>query len=233
MLITKITTLTALLSLTLISMAPEKNSAPFKILSLSETASSSQTSRLRPVPDFSLTERSGRKITMADLRGKVWIADFIYTQCNDTCSLQTAKLAKLQEQWHGDPNLRLVSFSVDPAHDTPTALARYAKRFNADARRWLFLTGNKDQIARLIEDGFHQPLAAAQGGQNHKSTILHSPRFILIDRDAQIRASYDSGDRPSVERLKNDVADLLNQQVGARGTSSSAVAKRGQRPFGR
>src|SRR5258706_8994715 len=119
--ISQITILTALLSLTLVSMAPQKSSAPFKILSLSATASSSQIHRSRSVPDFSLVERSGRKTSLADLRGKVWIADFIYTQCSDTCPLQTANMAKLQQQWNGEPELRLVSYSVDPEHDTPQA----------------------------------------------------------------------------------------------------------------
>src|SRR5258706_6639981 len=188
--ITKITILTALLSLTLVSMAPQKSSAPFKIISLNENAPSNQISRSRSVPDFSLTERSGRKTSLADLRGHVWIADFIYTQCRDTCPLQTANMAKLQQQWNGEPELRLVSYSVDPEHDTPQALARYAKRFNADAQRWLFLTRNKDQITRLVEDGFHEPLAAAQNRQGNKSVILRSPRFILFEPVARIRGSY-------------------------------------------
>jgi len=223
--ITKIVMLTAILSLTLVAMAPEKNSAPFKILSLNENAPSNQISRLRSVPDFSLIERSGRKASLADLRGKVWIADFVYTQCSDTCSLQTANLAKLQEQWRGEQDLRLVSFSVDPERDTPRALARYAKRFKADDRRWLFLTGNKDQIIGLIENGFHQPVAAAPERENHKVIFIHSPRFILVDRDAQIRGGYDSNDRQSMERLKRDVATLLGQQVNAHGLRSPVTTR--------
>lgn len=224
--ITEIATLTALFGLTLKLMAPEKSSTPFKILSLSATASSSQIHHSRSVPDFSLIERSGRKASLTDLRGKVWIADFIYTQCTDTCPLQTANMAKLQQQWSGEPDLRLVSFSVDPEHDTPQVLARYAKRFNADAQRWLFLTGNKDQITGLVEDGFHQPLAAAQSRQGHKSVMFHSPRFILVDRAAQIRGSYDSNDRQSMERLKRDMADLLSERLDARGSRSPVAPTR-------
>ena len=76
------------------------------------------------VPEFSLTERNGRAITLADLRGKFWIADFIYTSCTDTCPLQSAAMAKLQEQWSKQPDVKLVSFSVDPERDTPQVLAR-------------------------------------------------------------------------------------------------------------
>jgi protein SCO1/2 len=103
---------------------------------------------------------------------------------------------------------------VDPEKDTPKILARYAARFHADNQRWLFLTGNKNQIARLVEEGFHLPLLAAVRRQPAPSVIIHSPRFVLIDRDAQIRGSYDSRDRISMQRLKTDVANLLSGSVG-------------------
>jgi cytochrome oxidase Cu insertion factor (SCO1/SenC/PrrC family) len=72
-------------------------------------------SRQGQMPEFSLTERSGKNVGLAALRGKIWIADFIYTSCTDTCPLQTAEMAKRQEQWSDRPELRLVSFTVDPS----------------------------------------------------------------------------------------------------------------------
>ena len=224
--ITRIATLIALLSLALVSMVPQKSSAPFKILSLNEHLPSSQINRTRLVPDFSLTERSGRKTSLADLRGNIWIADFIYTQCSDSCPLQTANMAKLQQQWSGERNLLLVSFSVDPERDTPQVLARYAKRFNADSQRWLFLTGNQDQIARLVEDGFHLPVAAALSHRHDKPIVLHSPRFILVDRQSEIRGTYDSRDRQSMQRLNADVAGLLNRRFDAGGKNSTVAANK-------
>jgi protein SCO1/2 len=213
--IKKIATLTTLLSLTLVSMVPQKSSAPFKILSLNEHLPSSQINRTRLVPDFSLTERSGRKTSLADLRGKIWIADFIYTQCSDTCPLQTADMAKLQQQWINQSDLRLVSFSVDPERDTPAVLSRYAARFKADAQRWLFLTGNKDEMARLVEDGFRLLASSPKSLLRGKPLVLHSPRFILVDRQAQVRGSYDSRDSQSKQRLISDVANLLNAPLDA------------------
>src|SRR5215467_16285041 len=114
--------------------------------------------RYSAVPEFALIERSGKDIRLGNLRGKVWVADFIYTNCKDTCPLQTAEMAKLQEQWQKQwndrQNLKLVSFSVDPDHDTPQVLARYAENFKADQDRWLFLTGEKEQITQLVQGGF-------------------------------------------------------------------------------
>ena len=105
--------------------------------------------------DFSFTERSGRTVTLADLRGKVWIANFIYTHCTDTCPLQSARLATLQEEFPGERDLRVVSITVDPARDTPKVLAEYAARFGADPDRWLFLTGEKQAIYALAQQGFY------------------------------------------------------------------------------
>ncbi|HEY7676747.1 MAG TPA: SCO family protein, partial [Candidatus Methylomirabilis sp.] len=106
------------------------------------------------VPDFSLVERSGRRVEASNLQGKVWIADFIYTHCTDTCPLQSAQMARLQKEYAGIPDLRLVSITVDPARDTPQVLAWYAARFGADPARWLFLTGGKAAIFRLAREGF-------------------------------------------------------------------------------
>ena len=93
------------------------------------------------VPEFSLVERSGEKIGLADLLGKVWIANFIYTNCPDTCPVQSGQIKALQEEFAGEKDLRLVSITVDPKRDTPKALSEYAGRFGADPQRWIFLTG--------------------------------------------------------------------------------------------
>jgi cytochrome oxidase Cu insertion factor (SCO1/SenC/PrrC family) len=166
--------------------------------------------RYGSVPQFWLVERSGKTTTLADLRGSIWIADFIYTTCQDTCPMQTAEMAQLQEQWKDRAGLKLVSFSVDPEKDTTTVLSRYAERYKADAQRWLFLTGAKEEISRLVQEGFRLSAVALPGDGNVGSVIMHSPRFVLIDKQAQIRGYYDSRDPEAIQRLKNDVATLIN-----------------------
>jgi protein SCO1/2 len=164
------------------------------------------------VPDFSLIERSGKPAVLADLRGKIWIADFIYTSCTDTCPLQSAEMARLQEKWSNHPELRLVSFSVDPERDTPEVLAGYANRFKADAVRWLFLTGDKEQLSRLIQQGFRLSATPALDNGTGSGVILHSPRFVLIDEAAEIRGYYDSRESDGLERLSSDVGSLLKER---------------------
>lgn len=165
-----------------------------------------------PAPEFSLTERSGKTVNLADLRGKVWIADFIYTSCTDICPLLSAEMAKLQKRWRSQRDLRLVSFSVDPARDTPQVLTRYAQHFKADAGRWLFLTGDKEQMSRLVQGGFHLSAAPADDAAANGNVILHSSRFVVIDRAARIRGYYDSRDAATLQRMINDVFSLLSNR---------------------
>lgn len=166
--------------------------------------------RYSSVPQFSLVERSGKITTLADLRGTIWIADFIYTTCQDTCPMQTAEMAQLQEYWKDRAGLKLVSFSVDPEKDTTEVLSRYANRYKADSQRWLFLTGAKEEIGRLVQEGFRLSAVALSSEGKKDSVIMHSPRFVLIDKQAQIRGYYDSRDQQALERLKKDVATLTN-----------------------
>jgi cytochrome oxidase Cu insertion factor (SCO1/SenC/PrrC family) len=182
-----------------------------------------------PVPEFSLIERSGRRVTLTDLRGTVWVTSFIYTECTEACPLQSLQMGRLQEDFAGSPDLRLVSITVDPEHDTPKVLARYAERYRADPRRWLFLTGPKGAIYALAKTGFKlgvqdaspsarlpaalsifgpTPAFASHGS---KGLILHSSRFVLVDRQGRIRAYHRTDDPESLARLRENLRVLLGQ----------------------
>jgi protein SCO1/2 len=163
------------------------------------------------VADFSLLERSGRPLVLADLLGKIWIVNFIYTRCPDSCPIQSAQMKELQEEFSGAQNLRLVSITVDPQRDSAEALSEYAGRFRADPERWFFLTGEREAIYRLAQEGFH--LAAAEiplaKREDSRATHAHSPRFVLVDGKAQIRGYYPATDRQALERLRRDLRVLL------------------------
>src|SRR5437867_8113286 len=118
--------------------------------------------RLWEVPDFALLERSGQPVTRADLLGKVWIASVIFTRCVDECPLVSSHMARLQDAFAAEPDVRLVSITVDPAYDTPEVLTRYAQSFAAQPQRWFFLTGDKVTIYRLVREGFRLGLMDSQ-----------------------------------------------------------------------
>lgn len=164
-----------------------------------------------PVPDFSLIERNGRQVNLSDLKGKTWIANFIYTNCPDTCPIQSAQVKELQTEFMKEKNLRLVSITVDPERDTTRVLSEYADRFGADPERWLFLTGEKEAVHRLAQEGFLLGAAEIPKAKRPASgaTHTHSPRFVLIDPRAQIRGYYVSTDAEAMKRLRGDLKILL------------------------
>ncbi len=163
----------------------------------------------RPVPDFSLVERSGRTISLADLRGRVWIANFIFTRCTGPCPRTTASMARLASEIRS-PDVRFVSVTVDPAHDTKEVLSAYAASYGADSERWLFLTGTEEDIVALCRDGFRLGVAAAPPGEAAPGAeVAHSTRFAVVDRDGTIRGYFDDEDEESMLRLRETVAGLL------------------------
>ncbi len=161
------------------------------------------------VPEFTLTERDGSLVSLQQLRGKIWIADFIYTSCTDTCPLQSAMMEKLQQEYAANPDIRLVSFTVDPERDTPEVLTTYAARFDADPKRWYFLTGQKERMLRLVQEGFHLGVATLSSDADPAATIGHSPRFVLVDKEGRICGYYDTRESQDFARLKNDIDTLV------------------------
>jgi protein SCO1/2 len=149
--------------------------------------------RLNIVPPFALTERSGKTITNNQLFGKIWVADFIYTTCPGPCPLVTAGMAKLQDAVAGDPDVQLVTFTVDPTTDTPAILAAYADHFRADKDRWWFLTGPQKQVYALIHDGFWLPVVdnSGQPPVPGQYKVTHSTQLALVDASGVVRGYYD------------------------------------------
>lgn len=159
------------------------------------------------VPEFELIEASGAKISRADLGGKLWIADFVFTSCAASCPKMTAEMARLQKSESDVGDLRLVSFSVDPETDTPEVLRGYAARHQADPSRWLFVTGDPAKLRGLAIDGFRIPVGAGDPAQGD-AAIIHSDRFVLVDRQARIRGYYEASDGDALLKLRGDVRRL-------------------------
>ena len=161
--------------------------------------------KLYPVPDFSLTDQTEKKVTLSDLKGRVWVADFIFTNCGGICPVMTEKMRKLHESLPRE--IQLVSITVDPDRDTPKALAAYAAEHGAPQDRWLFLTGDKQSLYNLCVQGFKLPLDATGG--TPAEPIAHSTRFVLVDQQGEIRGYYDGTEEESMTRLIHDAKSLL------------------------
>ena len=177
----------------------------FRLSGKNQGSASSSLSILTQLPQFTLVERSGKPLGLEDLRGKVWIADFIFTRCPGPCPLMTSRMARLQNSLEGKSDVRLVSFSVDPENDTPEELTKYANQYHADSQHWFFFTGEKSAIHQLAKNGF------LVGGVD--DVMMHSTRFILVDRQARVRGYYDSNEEESLQKLIKDVETLLRERI--------------------
>ena len=191
------------------------------------------------LPDFELVDASERAFARERLKGRVWVADFIYTRCEDTCPLQSVEMRKLQQAFAHEKDFRQVSITTDPVHDRAATLAAYARKFGADRARWFFLTGKEKEIKDLALKGFRLSYATKQaalspgsiggrlswllppsahahhpghqeGGKTPGILISHSSRFVLVDRNFTIRGYYHSNDAESLKKLRKELRVLLN-----------------------
>jgi protein SCO1/2/putative membrane protein len=173
-----------------------------------------------PVADFSLTDQDGRTVTRADLLGKVWVASFLFTRCATLCPQVSATLAQLQHDTKGQDWLVLVSFTVDPDHDTPAVLKKYADDHGADPERWRFLTGEREGLYRLIRESFLVAVEQTQGtARTPGNEVTHSPKLMLVDKRGHVRYYFDGrkvGDAGEpvneLPQLEEKLTDLLRDQ---------------------
>ena len=159
---------------------------------------------LGEVPEFELTAEDGSAFRASEqLAGKIWLADFIYTTCRGPCPRMTAQLRVIARETRERPDLRLVSFTVDPETDTPAVLKAYAEQFHYDPARWHFLTGTVAALQRLSFDTFHLG--------DTGSKLEHSTRFVLIDRKMRIRGYYDTSDSGALRQIVEDIDKLRGE----------------------
>lgn len=152
------------------------------------------------VPDFRLISQSGEPFDGKSLDGKIWVADFIYTHCPGPCPRMSSQMRRVQNAVTEIPDVRLVSFSVDPERDTPSVLAEYAKRYQARSGRWFFLTGDRTTLDSLDRRAFMLG--------NVDGSMQHSTRFVLIDRHGIIRGYYGTSEDDPTARLIVDIRRL-------------------------
>ena len=161
---------------------------------------------IRAVPEFALTDQNGEEVSTADLRGKIWIADFIFTRCAGPCPLMTARMLEMQKALVKTPEVKLVSVTVDPAYDTPEVLKAYAEANFADPNRWKFLTGEKEVIEKLVTEGFMQHLAEENGEP------VHGTMFLLVDGQGMVRSARMLEDPELIPKVLMDTGNLLREQ---------------------
>ncbi len=160
---------------------------------------------LGSVPGFELTSQQGKLFHGESLQNHVWIADFIFTHCPGPCLRMSSRMREIQRKTAGKPDIRLVSFSVDPARDTPAVLSEFAAKYQADPARWSFLTGKPETLQTLSRDVFK--LGDVDGSMNH------STRLVLVDQRGRIRGYYGTTEENPVSRIAADALQLERENT--------------------
>ncbi|WP_437681245.1 SCO family protein [Sorangium sp. So ce131] len=162
-----------------------------------------------PLPAFELTDQRGQRFGLEQLRGRVWIADFIFTTCPTVCPKLTARMKEIQREGRGlGDALHLVTFTVDPENDTPEVLAAYAAAQGLDLDRWTLLTGPLDQIESTIVKGFKIAMGKQESSPGLFS-IFHGERLVLVDKEGVIRGYYEANDE-GIDAILRDARALAD-----------------------
>jgi protein SCO1/2 len=160
------------------------------------------------VPAFAFTDETGQPFTTDAMRGQVSIVDFIFTRCDVICPAASMNMLDLQVRTVDKTDrIGLVSFTVDPEHDTPAVLAAYAREFHADPRRWRFVTGDLAAMRSVIEGAFMTGIDRRGTTPQGNPDIWHGQKFLLVDPALRIRGFYDT-DAPGLDRLIRDARYL-------------------------
>ncbi|PWU13993.1 MAG: cytochrome c oxidase assembly protein [Verrucomicrobia bacterium] len=180
----------------------------------------SQANAAKPLPvlgqvaDFTLTNQDGRTVSLADLRGHVWVTDIIFTRCTGPCLRMTGLMRQLQEALPPGNQAKFVTLTTDPEYDTPAVLKTRANQFNADPSRWLFLTGTKKQIAEVAVNSLK--LTAVPKEPDKQETpadlFIHSTQFVVVDKQAQMRGFFDTaGEGVDPTKTKSDILNAVRR----------------------
>jgi protein SCO1/2 len=186
----------------LLALNKREKSPP--VFAQNEDAAVISPDRPRQLVDFSLTDRTGKTVTRADLAGKFLVVDFLFTSCSLTCPFVNKRMAEIQQLTTNQPDVKLVSLTVDPRDDTVEVLAKYGAQFGADTNRWLLLTGEKPQLYNLLATSFltqdaNDPFSYMPGN------FSHTERIAIVDAQGNVRAYFNG--------LAENVSQAVVEQI--------------------
>ena len=181
--------------------------------------------RYREVSDFTFINQQGEEVSREALRGKVWVANFVFTSCGAECLILSQKMAALQNRFAGRDDVAFASFSVDPQTDKPERLASYAKRWGADDERWQFFTGDPAELDALIKQSFLLPVARTPVEQANLMTasLIHSNKLAIVDREGVVRAYVEGLEEGAIDQADQVIRRLLAEAPSVTGTEEGAT----------
>ncbi|MCE7059196.1 SCO family protein [Dyadobacter sp. CY343] len=160
------------------------------------------------IPPFSFVNQNGETVTEKIVENKIYVTDFFFTTCPTICPVMKRQMTKIYNQYKGNPEFMILSHSIDPEHDTPQVLDKYAKDLGVEGNQWQFLTGEKEKIYDI---GQKKYMAVVQEDSAAAGGFLHSGAFILVDKEKHVRGMYDGTTEEGTEKLMKDIAKLLKE----------------------
>lgn len=163
-------------------------------------------STYQTVPDFKFVSQYGDTVTAKTLDNKIYVADFFFTSCPTICPKMKVQLKRVYEKFKGNPNVMLLSHTIDPTHDTVPVLKEFAENLGVTGRQWLFVTGSRESIYEIAQNSY---MVTAQEDKSAPGGSVHSGAFVLVDKAKHIRGIYDGTTEEGVNKLMNDIDRLL------------------------
>lgn len=160
------------------------------------------------VSDFAFENESGSTTSLDSLKGKVWVANYFFSNCKTICPIIMPNMAKVQKAYLDDPDFKIVSFSVDPERDSVARLDTYAQQLGADTQQWHLLTGDKKLLYRFARN---QLFLTATDGDGGPDDFIHSDKIALLDRAGHIRGYYDGTNSNDINQLIKDIRKILKK----------------------
>ena len=154
---------------------------------------------------FRFFDQDSSIITNQTVKNKIYVADFFFTSCRTICPVMKTQMLRVYEAVKNDPNVLLISHTIDPEYDTVGLLHDYANRLGVETDKWHFLTGNKDSIYYIAQTGY---FATAMEDDDEPGGFIHSGAFLLIDKKGRIRGKYDGTSEEDVNKLLKDIGTL-------------------------
>jgi protein SCO1 len=160
------------------------------------------------IPEFNFQNQDSVNVSNETFRGKIYISDFFFTTCPTICPIMKTQMLRIYEVFKDDPQILLLSHTIDPEHDNVQVLHDYAERLGVDNNKWHFVTGDMDQIYTIARKGYFTSTAVdttVPGG------FLHSGAFLLVDKQQRIRGQYDGTKEDQVDQLIKDIKKLKKE----------------------
>ncbi|MCK8494358.1 SCO family protein [Spirosoma sp. RP8] len=158
------------------------------------------------IPDFKFVSQYGDTVTAKNLAGKIYVADFFFTTCPTICPKMKVQLKRVYEKFKGNPDVALLSHTINPDHDSVAVLKEFADNLGVTGKQWLFVTGDREKIYDIGQNSY---MVTAQQDSSAPGGVVHSGAFILVDKDKHIRGIYDGTTEKGVDNLMNDMDRLL------------------------